>query len=232
MILLLRRIKRGLDYARYKFMSNEQIFASIYEKGKWGNDKSKNFNSGSGSHSSTLVNPYIKSLRELFSEQGLKLSVADVGCGDFTVGVQTVEVFKSYYAIDVVPKLIQFHQNNNSRENLVFLLQDVTTEKLPKVDVVIARQCLQHLTNNQILSFLFNLPNELRYLVVTEHLPRGSFQPNIDIQTGHETRLVKNSGVVLHEHPFNLKYKSKNIICSVEDSNGAIVTTCYENPQK
>ena len=232
MIVILRRIKRALIYSRYKFMSNEQIFASIYEKGKWGNDKTKKFYSGIGSHSSTLVDPYIKSLRHLFSEQGLNLSVADVGCGDLTVGIQTVELFRIYYAIDVAPNLIQFHRNHNSRDNLIFLQQDITTKKLPNVDIVIARQCLQHLSNYQILKFLLNLPNDLRYLIVSEHVPSGFFQPNIDIQTGHETRLVKKSGVVLHEHPFNLKFKAKNIICSVEDSNGAIITTCYENPQK
>lgn len=212
-------------------MSNEQIFGTIYEKGKWGNDKSRKFHSGSGSHNSTLVEPYIKSLRELFSEQGLGLSVADVGCGDFIVGIQTVELFKSYYAIDVAPKLIQFHQKNISRDNLTFMHLDVTTNKLPNVDIVIARQCLQHLSNNQILKFISNLPNDLRYLIISEHLPSSSFQPNIDIQTGHETRLVKNSGVVLHEHPFNLTFIEKKIICRVEDSNGTITTTCYELPR-
>jgi SAM-dependent methyltransferase len=213
-------------------MSNEQIFASIYAKGKWGNDKSKKFNSGSGSHNSTLVDPYISSLRQKFSEQGFNLSVADVGCGDFTVGIQTVEFFKNYYAIDVAPKLIQSHKENYSRDNLIFMQQDVTTKKLPNVDIVIARQCLQHLSNNQILQFLSNLPNDLRYLIVSEHVPSSSFQSNIDIQTGHETRLVKGSGVVLHEHPFNIKFTEKDIICCVEDSNGTIMTTCYENPRK
>lgn len=213
-------------------MSNEQIFASIYEKGKWGNDKSKKFNSGSGSHNSTLVDPYISSLRVMFSEQGLNLSVADVGCGDFIVGIQTVDLFKSYYAIDVAPNLIKSHKKKISRDNLIFMQQDVTTEKLPNVDIVIARQCLQHLSNNQISKFLLNLPSNLRYLIVSEHVPSISFQSNIDIQTGHETRLVKKSGVVLHDHPFNLKFTKKDIICRVEDSTGAIITTCYENPQK
>ena len=105
-------------------------------------------------------------------------------------------------------------------------------KKLPNVDIVIARQCLQHLSSNQILQFLSNLPNDLRYLIVSEHVPSRSFQSNIDIQTGHETRLVKGSGVVLHEHPFNIKFTQKDIICCVEDSNGTIMTTCYENPRK
>jgi len=231
MVLLLRRIKRFLIYSRYKFMSNEQIFANIYEKGKWGNDKSKKFNSGSGSHSSTLVDPYVESLRDFFSEQGLDLSVADVGCGDFSVGIQTVEFFRCYYAIDVASRLIQFHKKNIFRDNLTFIHLDATTDRLPKVDIVIVRQCLQHLSNSEIVKFLCNLPTDLRYLIVTEHLPSKSFRPNIDIQTGHETRLLKNSGVELHEPPFNLKFLEKNIICRVKDSNGTIITTCYENPR-
>lgn len=230
--LLLRRMKRALIYSRYRIMSNEKIFASIYATGKWGNDISKKFNSGSGSHDSTLVNPYINSLRQLFSEQGSNLSVADVGCGDFTVGIHTVELFKKYFAIDIASKLIKSHKKNISIDNLIFLQQDVTTKKLPNVEIVIARQCLQHLSNNQIFRFLSNLPKELRFLIDSEHVPSESFQSNINIQTGYETRLIKNSGVVLHEYPFNLKFTKKHIICSVKDSYGTIVTTCYENPRK
>jgi hypothetical protein len=146
-------------------MSNEQIFSSIYAKGKWGKDKSQKFNSGNGSHNSSLVNPYIKSLRQKFSEQGLNLSVAGVGCGDFTVGIQTVELFKSYYATDAPPKLIQFLRKNISIDNLTFIHLDIKVDNLPNVDIVIARQFLQHLSNIQISKFISNLPINLRYLI-------------------------------------------------------------------
>jgi hypothetical protein len=167
----------------------------------------------------------------LFAKQGLNFSVADVGCGDFIVGKQTVELFKKYYAIDVASELIQFHKDNNTRDNLEFVKLDITSDELPNVNIVIARQCLQHLSNNQIDKFLTNLPRDLRYLIVSEHVPSRSFQSNIDIKTGHETRLVKNSGVVLHEHPFNLKFRKIDVICRVDDSDGTIVTTCYEYPR-
>jgi SAM-dependent methyltransferase len=232
MIGMARRIKRFLRNYRNRFMTNQAIFASIYKNGKWGNDKSRDFNSGSGSHNSSLVNPYINSLKQFFSKRESVYSVADLGCGDFAVGLQTINLFNCYYAIDVVPELIKYNQHSIVRENLTFMHLDITSNPLPNVEVVIARQVLQHLSNAQILKVIENLPQAVRFLIVTEHIPHDRFEPNADIMTGHETRLVRNSGVVLHEYPFNLMSSQNYEICRVTDQYGAIVTTCYENPRK
>ena len=52
--------------------------------------------------------------------------------------------------------------------------------------------------------------------MLTEHLPNNSFfKPNIDIVTGPQIRLYKNSGVILTERPFNLKVIDTKNICNI-----------------
>ena len=54
------------------------------------------------------------------------------------------------------------------------------------------------------------MSDKYKYLVITEHLPDlvykvENFLPNIDKVTGPDTRIDKNSGVILTKPPFNLK---------------------------
>lgn len=72
------------------------------------------------------------------------------------------------------------------------MLLDCVECKIPKVDIVLARQVLQHLSNIQIAKFIRNLEKSCRYLIITEHLPQGQFVPNHDKATGPGIRLDDN----------------------------------------
>ena len=81
---------------------------------------------------------------------------------------------------------------------------DATVDPLPRGDLVLVRQVLQHLTNTQIQSVVKQV-RHFKYVVVTEHIPIGKDRiPNRDKVHGPDIRLYSNSGVFLDQPPFNL----------------------------
>ena len=90
---------------------------------------------------------------------------------------------------------------------------------------------LQHLSNNDIKKFVVKLNSQkpYKYLVLTEHLPlSNNFKPNVDKNTGADTRLSYNSGVVLHDEPFSLDALETIDLLEINEGNGRIKTTIYK----
>ena len=152
-----------------------------------------------------------------------------MGCGDFNVGSQLLHLSKQYYAIDIVKSLIDTNKLKFKKDNLIFSNLDISIDNLPSGDVCLVRQVLTHLSNAEIKSFIKNIRNKYKFLVVTENIPEESFEPNLDMETNFSTRHWFNSGVVLHEYPFNLKIKESNIILKVPafPALGLIQTIVY-----
>ena len=69
-----------------------------------------------------------------------------------------------------------------------------------------------------------------RYVILTEHLPSGVFESNIDIISGQGIRLKKQSGLNVLAPPFNFKVKKETQLLSLSLNNnkGVLVTTLYE----
>jgi hypothetical protein len=99
---------------------------------------------------------------------------------------------------------------------------------LPLGDCAIVRQVLQHLSNTEVQAIVNKLVN-FKYLILTEHLPKGDFIPNKDIISGQGIRLKKKSGINLLVPPFNLKVKEEKqlIAYNLEPDKGVLVTTLY-----
>jgi len=205
------------------------VMHQIYENKMWGGDKTVDYFSGNGSHAPEFVVPYVKEVLCFLSSFQKKIIVCDLGCGDFNVGKQLVPLTKKYIAVDIVPNLIERNKQLFKEENLEFLCLDISNDKLPNADCAIVRQVIQHLSNAEIVSFLKKLRN-YKYLIITEHLPIGSFVPNEDILSGQGIRLKKNSGVDILQPPFLAKTKLiKNLTISSYDSKSAIFTNLYQN---
>ena len=193
-----------------------------------GSDKNFKYYSGSGSHEKKIILPYIKVIKKFLLKQKIN-KLIDFGCGDFNVGKNFVNLTKKYYAYDIYEDLVKYNRKKFKYKNLYFKKKDITSDKISSVDVVLVRQVLQHLDNNQIKSFLSNIKNKTKYLIVTEHLPKfDSFKCNVNKPKGAGLRF--NSGVILHLSPFNLNYIYKKILLSVNASpdKGKIVTTLYK----
>ena len=219
------------SWSRWKNKSNQEIFEEIYTNKIWG--KSPNsadvFFSGGGSHEADIVSSYVKSVKKFLSSLENKPVIVDIGCGDFNVGKNFLTLATQYVGCDVVPSLIDFNIKTYRRKNLTFIHLDAVKDELPKGEVVIIRQVLQHLSNAQIKSILKKINLNYGYLILTEHLPKEeNFVANVDIPVGHLIRANVNSGLNIEKPPLNFKAKNKKIIDEISHSGGKIQTIVYE----
>ncbi len=200
----------------------------VYENNLWGGNKDE-FYSGEGSHRPEIVNPYLDAVTAFLTSFENPLTVCDLGCGDFNVGKELVEHTKKYIAIDIVPSLISRNKEKFKAPNLEFQCLDISVADLPSADCAILRQVLQHLSNAEIQSIVNKLAI-YKYVLLTEHIPEGSFIPNKDIISGQGNRLKVQSGVNLLEPPFNFRVQEEAQLSAVvlDDGKGIIVTTLLQ----
>ena len=197
----------------------------VYENNLWGGEEGE-FYSGFGAHDPELVQPYVESVQGFLTSLEKPPIICDLGCGDFNVGNELVPYSKKYIAIDIVEDLIQRNKMMFQDEKLEFHCLDVSNDILPKGEVAILRHLLQHLTNGEVKHILKKL-SAFKYAIITEHIPKGDYKPNLDIISGQGTRLKKKSGLDLTEPPFNFTYKEKKELLSIEDKHGVMQTTLF-----
>ncbi|WP_299157371.1 class I SAM-dependent methyltransferase [uncultured Tenacibaculum sp.] len=200
----------------------------VYEMKLWGDNES-NFYSGFGSHNPKIIAPYLDVVKSFLASFKKPLTVCDLGCGDFNIGKELVKYTEKYIAVDIVESLITYNKEKFKEENLEFHCLDIATDDLPIADCVMLRQVLQHLSNTEVQSIADKL-TDFKYVILTEHVPEGSFIANKDIISGQGIRLKKQSGLNLLVPPFNFKVKEKKQLLSINlnDNKGVIVTTLYK----
>ena len=199
----------------------------VYELKLWGGITS-DFYSGAGSHQPEILKPYTDVLISFLTSFKSPLVVCDLGCGDFNVGKALLTYTKKYIAVDIVSDLIARNKEKFKEDSLEFYCLDISVDDLPSADCVLLRQVLQHLSNAEVAKITRRL-NAFKYVIVTEHLPQGEFEPNKDIISGQGIRLKKQSGLNLMAPPFNFKVEAEKQLSAVclKDGEGVIVTTLY-----
>ncbi|NRD21268.1 class I SAM-dependent methyltransferase [Winogradskyella eckloniae] len=205
----------------------KDVMNQIYDLHLWGG-KDFDFYSGFGSHDAHIVVPYLDAVSTFLQSHKNSLTVCDLGCGDFNIGKQLTQYTKKYIGIDIVENLIERNKKLFKAENLEFHCLNIVEDNLPKADCIILRQVLQHLSNTEILKVVHKLSN-YNYVILTEHLPIGNFEPNKDIISGQGIRIKKQSGADVLAAPFYLKVKEMKILNEIipKDNKGVIVTTLY-----
>ncbi len=213
--------------------SPRRVFGKIYEVGAWGasNEPDQPFFSGEGTHTPEIADPYCEAISRLLMTHsafvGRKPNVVDLGCGDFAIGSKLRPLCGTYTACDVVEPLIAFNRVKFARLDVDFRALDFTEEAPPAADIVFIRQVFQHLSNAQIEAALRRIEGRYAHLALTEHLPRGTFSPNLDIPEVGDWRMWVNSGVILDEPPFNLRARQQFTLLECVTELGPIRTTFY-----
>nr|WP_203256732.1 class I SAM-dependent methyltransferase [Hyunsoonleella ulvae] len=200
----------------------------IYDKHLWGGD-AHDYYSGFGSHDNTIVKPYLEAVINFLKSFTEPLTVCDLGCGDFNIGKHLVEFTEKYIAVDIVEPLIERNKTLFKYDNLEFQCLDISKDELPSGDCAILRNVLQHLSNSEIQDIVNKLES-FKYLILTEHIPKGNFIPNKDIIAGQGIRLKQNSGVNLTKVPFNLRTKKEQHLVNyfLDKPNSNIITYLYQ----
>ncbi len=190
---------------------NDNIFARIYQNNYWGGDKG-DFFSGSGSHNE-YITEFCVATSDFIVENKIN-SIVEIGCGDFFVTNQVLNNLElsginfNYVGVDIVAPLIERNTAIFGSDKITFQFKDPINEIIPKGDLLIIRQVLQHLDNNSI-SKILSLFGSYRYIMVTEHQISERYKnmitPNLDKVSGYSNRIPAYSGVYLDFPPFNCK---------------------------
>ena len=190
----------------FKIKSVEERFDKIYSTNYLLDDESR---SGTGS---TLKST--EDIREHLPNIIEKLNIKklfDAPCGDFNwMRFVLPKVNVEYCGFDIVESIIRKNKEAYSDKNIDFEVANICTDKLPKCDLLMVRDCLFHLSNEDINKFLDNIKKvDYKYLLTTSHILDEDFV-NKDIVSG-DFRLIN-----LFIEPFNFKHEA--VIEFVDDS--------------
>lgn len=169
------------EYFKDKDLINANIknkFDEIYNSNYWSSEESV---SGNGSELS-YANNYIDNLADFLKKNEVK-SIFDAPCGDFNWVQKVLEQRDiKYTGGDIVEKLIK--KNQELYPNFYFCVFDITKDEFPNCDIWHCRDCLFHLSYNDIHKALNNfLSSNIELALITTH--RSLALKNRDIDTGY-----------------------------------------------
>lgn len=155
----------------------DKIFTDIYNKNGF-NGKDSVSGPGSDLYQTRII---AKELPNLFKVLNIS-TMLDLPCGDF-YWMKTLDLIDiNYIGADIVNDLIQKNTKQYGRENLHFQNLDLLKDRLPKVDLIFTRDCLVHLSFEDIFRALDNIcKSQSEYFLTTTFTERIH---NHDIKTG------------------------------------------------
>lgn len=163
------------DFVFFKTWIPQKRFKEIYDKNFWGHG------SGSGSLPENTAE-YREFLENFIKEYKIK-SILDAGCGDWQFSKLMDWSGTNYTGIDIVESVIEKNKKNYESKNIKFFKGSILDKNLPKADLIIVKDVLQHISNKNILKFLKKI-NGYKYALITNDFCRdnkdcadGSFRP-------------------------------------------------------
>lgn len=150
-------------------------FEEIYANNEWGHG------SGEGSYP-VHTKGYVKFI-ESFLQQYDITSVVDMGCGDWQFSRYINWGDAIYEGFDVVESIIHYNKEQFGNDRTKFNLYSGNPLTLPKADLLIAKDVLQHLSNSNIEIFLPVLKS-YKYFLITNCINPKDATLNTDIKHG------------------------------------------------
>jgi len=183
---------------------NKNIFNNIYKTDFWSGK------SGPGSDPNN-AKVWIDTVN-LFIEKQDIYSILDLGCGDWRLGKILNITNKKYIGVDVSTIIIE-EIKHNAKENIVFIADDMETMIFPKVDLIIIKDVLQHLSNNSVKLIMSKIMNSCNYALICNDIGENE---NIDILPGEHRNLDLSKAPFNYELEtltiFNAGYHKKSIV--------------------
>lgn len=154
---------------------NRLFFTRVYERNSWGSPESR---SGNGS---TLRNTV--SIRAhlplLFKKYSIK-SLLDAPCGDFN-WMKKVDLTGIWYiGLDIVQPLITQNSKIYSALSRSFFTVDVINHPLPQVDLILCRDCMQHLLDQDAIALIKNIKASKATYLLASNYPEIIVNKDID----------------------------------------------------
>ncbi len=204
---LVRLLRPHGPSPRVETRSPEEIFTGIFETNYWGSEVSR---SGQGSDD-VQTREVVRVLPQVLRSLGAR-SMLDLPCGDFH-WMQRVNLGDvAYIGGDIVPQLVDRNQRQFGAANRRFARLDLIADPLPRVDVVLVRDCLVHLSFDLALKALRNIrASGSTWLITTTFTGRDA---NLDIPTGDWYPIN------LERHPFSLPMPEQLIVEGCSEADG------------
>lgn len=175
---------------------NKAVFENIYNNKLWNNGRTNIPLSGPGS---SLENTkQCSSILNKFIYDNNCKSVLDLGCGDLT-WISKTQFFNDtsikYTGVDVVESLITSHSTNYPENT--FICKDLVTydnNNIEFASLIIIRDVIFHLKNDEILSIFKNIKNKFDFLLIT------SCKNDINMDNFDKWHFSNKN---IHKKPFN-----------------------------
>ena len=154
-------------------MSNKEVFSKIYKEDLW------HGGSGAGSKLEN-VKEYVDILQKYIDKPEVK-TVLDLGCGDWQFSKFLDLSSVSYLGVDVVESVVESNSTSYSASNIKFISRDITTYEIPKVDLIICKDVLQHLCNKDVVTILVKIITSSKFSLITNDFkPENTENKDID----------------------------------------------------
>jgi SAM-dependent methyltransferase len=128
-------------------------FNHIYTAGEWGRDGTGKGTSGTGS-TLEITREYRAFIEDFITRHNVR-SVVDAGCGDWGFSSAINWGDASYLGIDIASSVIESVRRKHETEKIKFQVGDIT-EDLPRADLLISKDVLQHISNDLVHKFIRN----------------------------------------------------------------------------
>lgn len=150
----------------------KEAFTNTYKSNKWGSSESF---SGPGSEV-TFSKSFSENLIRIIEKYEIK-SIFDTSCGDWNWMKEIKDKLPNYVGNDIVEELIEENRKKYGAENIKFVCGDLveSLQSNGKVDLVVCRHTLEHLSNDYVIHFLSEVKNYTNYLLVTSQNYTNSF---------------------------------------------------------
>jgi SAM-dependent methyltransferase len=156
----------------------EEAFTKIYINGVWDGPGS----SGNGSRIEN-TGEYVAFLQNFMKQNDIH-SVVDAGCGDWQFSQYIDWTGIDYKGFDVVKYILDLNKERYPGQNIGFFHADIIDGDLPQADLLVCKDVLQHLSNDQITRFLKQLPKFKYCLITNDIYPQHTITQNEDIICG------------------------------------------------
>lgn len=139
-------------------------------------------------------------------------TMLDAPCGDFFWIPHMALPIDKYFGVDIVKELIAQNTARNANESRTFLCLDLVHDRLPASDLILCRDCLVHLNNEQARKALLNFKRSgAKYLLTTTFTDRSE---NVDLD---ERRIWRTLNLQIAPFNFPKPLRVVNEVCPEAD---------------
>lgn len=211
---VLHNLRRLRNWIVCRFLANdpEAVFNYIYEKNVWGDTDSL---SGPGSNlfQTRIIRDEIRTIIRKYRIT----SILDIPCGDFYWMKEVNLQGCKYVGGDIVQSLIAQNARRYGGRNISFRKLNIISDALPKVDLIICRDCLVHFPIPEIATALANIRRSKSAYLLTTVFTKRKVNKNISMGGWRPINLMREPFhlpkplLVINEQCDDIRYSDKSL---------------------